>query len=115
MSTTPIAPSSLCTLTSTTVRMKLGSCSVGEASSSWPVSESAMTALRLARRPNTAVAAGRPVAPGLAAENSSSVPVSLWSLALPSGSTTCPSTTIGLFQCPGMPASVAIGRGEPGR
>ena len=45
----------------------------------------------------------------------SSVPVSLWALALPVGSTTCPSTTIGLFQCPGSPGSFAIGRGEDGR
>ena len=40
LSTTPIAPSSLCTLTSTTARLKLGSCSAGDASSSWPVSDS---------------------------------------------------------------------------
>jgi len=60
-----------------------------------------------------AAAAGklRPLARG----EISSVPLSLWSLALPAGSTTCPSTTIGLFQCPGSPGSLAIGRGEEGR
>ena len=49
------------------------------------------------------------------AEKISSVPLCEWSLPLPSGSTTWPSTTIGLFQWPGRPGSLAIGCGEPGR
>ncbi len=38
-STTPIAPSSPCSVISTTVRAKFGSTSAGEAISSWPRSE----------------------------------------------------------------------------
>ena len=35
---------------------------------------------------------------GYRVEKISSVPLRLWALALPSGSITCPSTTMGLFQ-----------------
>src|SRR5271156_6414503 len=45
--TTPIAPSSLCTPISTTARLKLGSISAGEASSSWPQSDCTMIYSRL--------------------------------------------------------------------
>ena len=43
------------------------------------------------------------------------VPLPESSLALPSGSITCPSTTIGLFQWPGDPGSFAIGVLDSGR
>src|SRR5271154_2933463 len=41
--TTPIAPSSLCTPINPPVRLKLGSYSAGEASRSWPASETSIT------------------------------------------------------------------------
>jgi hypothetical protein len=47
-------------------------------------------------------------------EKRSIVPVRRWSFALPSGSITWPSTTIGLFQWPAAPASLVIGDPEPG-
>ena len=61
-------------------------------------------------------AAGRLTADGAqGALRISSAPELRWSLPLPTGSITCPSTTIGLFQCPGEPGSFASGRGEEGR
>ena len=52
---------------------------------------------------------------GYPAVKMSKVPESRCSLASPSGSITWPSTTIGLFQCPGRPGSLATGLGESGR
>ena len=45
-----MAPSSLCTPISTTVRAKLGSRSAGEASSSWPVSDSSIGLIEASAR-----------------------------------------------------------------
>ncbi len=81
-----------------------------------PVARGAAASRRAARCGSTCSkrSAAEPRAQS-AAEKISSVPRRAWSLPLPSGSTTWPSTTIGLFQWPAAPGSLAIARGEPGR